>query len=70
MKIPKIIKDKAEEQGFNAIEFIGVKNGFQVFSVGCVDEEENPLPTGLPTVFLLKGDKISVVSGLEALDLL
>lgn len=70
MKIPKIIKDKAAEQGFNAIEFIGVKNGSQAFSVGCVDEEGNPLPTGMPTVFLLKGDKISVVSGLEALDLL
>ena len=69
-QIPKIIQDKADEQGFNAVEFIGEREGAQAFSVGCVDEDGEPLPTELPTVFLLKGDKVTVKIGLEALDLL
>lgn len=69
-QIPKIIQNKAAKQGFNAVEFIGERNGAQAFSVGCVNEEGEPLPTGLPTVFLLRGDKVTVKSGIEALDLL
>ena len=69
-QIPKIIQDKADEQGFNAVEFIGEREGAQAFSVGCVDEDGEPLPTELPTVFLLKGDKVTVKNGIEALDLL
>ena len=69
-QIPKNILDKAAEQGFNAIEFIGEREGAQAFSVGCVDEDGEPIPTGLPTVFLLKGDKVTMKNGLEALDLL
>lgn len=69
-QIPKIIQDKADEQGFNAVEFIGEREGAQAFSVGCVDEDGESLPTGLPTVFLLKGDKVTMKNGLEALDLL
>ena len=69
-QIPKIIQDKAAEQGFNAVEFIGEREGAQAFSVGCVDEDGEPLPTGLPTVFLLKGNKVTVKNGIEAPDLL
>ena len=69
-QIPKIVQDKAAEQGFNAVEFIGEREGAQAFSVGCVDEDGEHLPTGLPTVFLLKGDKVTMKNGLEALDLL
>ena len=69
-QIPKIVQDKAAEQGFNAVEFIGEREGAQAFSVGCVDEDGDPLPTGLPTVFLLKRNKVTVKNGIEALDLL
>ena len=69
-QIPKIIQDNAAEQGFNAVEFIGEREDAQAFSVGCVDEDGEPLPTGLPTVFLLKEDKVTVKRGVEALDLL
>ena len=69
-QIPQIIQDKIAEEGFNAVEFIGEREGAQAFLVGCVDKDGEPLPTGLPTVFLLKGDKVTVKSGLEALELL
>ena len=67
---PNIIQDPAAEPGFNAVEVIGEREGAQAFSVGCVDEDGEPLPTGLPTVFLLKGNKVTVKNGIEALDLL
>lgn len=68
--IPSIIQKKAAAQGFNAVEYIGVRGGAKAFSVGNVDEGGDPLPTGLPTVYLLTGGKVTVKSGLEALDLL
>ncbi|MDO4930091.1 MAG: hypothetical protein Q4E59_03045 [Bacteroidales bacterium] len=70
MKIPKIILDEAEKYGYNSVGFIGVRDGAQAFSVGYVDDNGFPPPTGLPTVFLLKGTKVIVKSGLEALHLL
>lgn len=69
-KIPEIIRRKASENGFNAVEYIGVRNGVPAFSVGSVDGDGAPIPTGLPTVFLLKGDSVESVGGVDALDLL
>lgn len=69
-QIPKIIQDRATEQGFNSIEFIGKREGAQAFSVGSVDEEGFALPTGLPTVYLLRDWEITIKTGEEALNLL
>lgn len=68
--IPEIISQKAHEMGFNAIEYIGEREGAQAFSAGCIDSNGEPIPMGLPTVLLLKGNNVEAVTGLNALDLL
>lgn len=69
-QIPKIVLDEAEKHGYNIVEYIGERNGALAFSVGYDDGSEFPCPTGLPTVFLLNGDKISIIGGNEAFELL
>lgn len=68
--IPKIIQDTATEQGFNSVEFIGRRKGAQAFLVGLVDDDGFAPPIGLPTVYLLKDEKITIKSGEDALNLL
>lgn len=70
MDIPKIISQKAAEQGYNSVEYLGKRDDAQAFAVGKCDDDGNPLPTGLPTVFLLRGNEIEVIDGLNALALL
>lgn len=70
MKIPKIILDKAAEDGYNSVGYIGIRRGAHAFSVGVVSEDGTPTPTGLPTVYLLRGDHVTEVYGFEAFDLL
>lgn len=69
MKVPKIIQKKAEELGYKNCFFIGVKNGSQAFQLNHGFKGEEPPPTGLPVVLLLRDEKVTVVSGLEALEL-
>lgn len=68
-KIPKIVLDEAERHGFNAVSFLGEYNGAKVYSVGIVDKDGFPLPTGLPTSILLKNGKMEIVAGNEGLKL-
>lgn len=69
MKVPKIIQKKAEELGYKNCFFLGMTKGAQAFQLDHGFKGEEPPPTGLPVVLLLRGDKVSVVSGLEALEL-
>lgn len=69
-KIPEIIRRKAFENGFNTVGYIGVRKGVPAFSVGSVDRDGVPIPTGLPTIYLLKGDRVESVGGVDALELL
>lgn len=69
MKIPKIIQEKTKELGYESCSFVGNVKGAQAFLLNHGFKGEEPPPTGLPVVLLLRGDKVSVVSGLEALEL-
>lgn len=69
MKVPEIIQEKAKELGYETCAFIGWKKGAQAFQLGHGFREEEPPPTGLPVVLLLRDGKITIVGGLEALDL-
>ena len=70
MKIPDIVKKTAYEQGFNDdIYFVGIIDGAELYSVGKLAENGTPLITGLPSYILLKDDSVTIVSGLEGLDL-
>lgn len=70
MEVPKIIQETAQKYGCDRCSFLGKRKGAQAFVIGHSYEGKEPPPTGLPTVLLLKGDKVSVVSGIKALDLL
>ena len=69
MKIPKIIQGKAKELGYKDCFFLGMTKGAQAFQLSFGFKGEEPPPTGLPVVLLLRGNKVTVVSGLEALEL-
>lgn len=68
--IPDIVKKTAEENGFNCVSYAGVLDTSQVFSVGVIDEEGNPIPMGMPTFIILKDNKPKMISGYKGLDIL
>ena len=70
MNIPKIIQETAKKYGYDRCSFLGMREGAQAFVIGHSYEEKEPPPTGLPTVLLFRDGKVSVISGIEALDLL
>lgn len=70
MEIPKIIQETAKKYGCDRCSFLGIREGAQAFVIGHSYEGKEPPPTGLPTVLLLRDGNVSVVSGIEALDLL
>lgn len=69
MKIPKIVKQTAEENGCNSVNFVGVLDGFQVFGCSNIGKNGIAVPQGLPTLILLKDGKTKFVSGEEGLEL-
>lgn len=68
-KIPKIVLDEAKKHGFNVVAFLGEYKGAEVYSVGIVDKDGFPLPTGLPTSILLRNGKTEIVAGNDGLKL-
>jgi len=69
MKVPKIIQKKAEENGYNSVNFVGVLDGSQVFGCSNIGKNGIAVPQGLPTLILLKDGKTKVVSGEEGFEL-
>ena len=67
--IPEQVKLAAMRLG-NSILFVGELDGWEIYSVGTVDKNGMPVPTGLPTLILWDGTKIKKVNGFNALDLL
>jgi len=67
--IPAEINDEAARQGFNSVEYAGCLDGSEYYSVACVSADGTPLPTGLPTFIKDDNGKLSVISGLDGLDL-
>lgn len=67
--IPDIIKEEAARNGFNSIEYAGRLDGSDYYAVGIVDENGGPVPTGLPTFIKDCDNKLSIISGLDGLDL-
>ena len=67
--IPNYITEIAAKNGFNSIEFAGRLDGSDYYSVGVVDKNGLPVPTGLPTFIQDKGRILSIISGMDGLDL-
>lgn len=70
MKVPKIIQEKADKEGWNSVGFIGKRREKDAFTVGYVDENGEAVPTGLPVIYLFDGKTVETVYGEEALELL
>lgn len=66
---PDYIKEEAARNGFNSIDYTGRLDGSDYYSVGIADENGFPLPTGLPTFIKDSDGKLSIISGLDGLDL-
>lgn len=67
--IPSEINDEAARQGFNSVEYAGCLDGSEYYSVACVSADGTPLPIGLPTFIKDDNGELSVISGLDGLDL-
>ena len=70
MKETQILKDAAKDLGFSDIAYIGLYKNKQVFSVGLIDNNGFPLPTGLPVLMLLFNGSIEIVDGENSFSLL
>ena len=69
-KIPQNVIDLAHNEGYNSIHYVGMLDGAAAYSVSLVDMEGMPVPTGMPTFILLRGEDLTFVSGDEGLDLM
>ena len=70
MNIPTIIKQKAQQLGFDNCRYIGIRNGAQAFLLDYSFTEKEAPPIGFPTILLLHKNTISIITGPETLDLL
>ena len=72
MDITNTILDFAYQNGVgaNEVEKIASTKDGDVFELFLVDANGFPLPVGLPNIVILKEDKLTLVSGSEALDLI
>ena len=72
MDITNTILDFAYQNGVgaNEVEKIASTKDGDVFALSHVDANGFPLPVGLPNIVILKEDKLTLVSGSEALDLI
>lgn len=67
------ILDFAYNEGVcaNQVEEISsTKDGTVYYSLCYTDKDGFPIPTGLPKIVILKDNKLKLVFGIEALDLL
>ncbi len=69
-KIPEIVMQKAFSEGFNQVNYLGLHEGAAAYAVGSLDPDGHPLPTGLPTIILLKDGRTEMICGEEGLELL
>lgn len=67
--IPSAIRNEAARQGFNSVEYAGCLDGSEYYSVACVSDDGTHLPTGLPTFIKDNNGELSVISGMDGLDL-
>lgn len=67
--IPANVQKEASREGFNRVKFLGSLDGIDYYSVGCVDSNGTPVPMGLPTFIQDDGGRLSIISGLDGLDL-
>lgn len=68
--VPQIVYIEAQNQGFSNVSYAGELDGADVYSVGNLDKEGNPIPDGLPSYVLFKDGKTKFVSGPDGLKLL
>ncbi len=56
--IPQIVRQAAENEGFNSIGFIGTYKGNKVYQVGIKDSEGMFVPIGMPIFLLLQNNQV------------
>lgn len=68
MEIPKAVREEAKKQGFSReIKYLGKSRSFEVFSQAPIlDNEGNPVPTGLPSLIIWGEGKVKYICGKKA----
>lgn len=71
MNIPKVVKNEAQRNGLRALKLIGKLDSRVIFAEApLLDDEGNPMPTGLPRLIIYSDNKVEFVEGEEALNIL
>lgn len=58
----------ADKRGCNSVDYIGKRKGKDAYVLGFIDENDEAVPTGLPTIYLFDGNAIEIVAGMEGLE--
>lgn len=61
MNIPKQVSELANRHGFNSVELVKSASNEMIYSVGSVDGDGFPLPTGLPHYIIARDGVLSLV---------
>lgn len=57
--IPRIVREAAENEGFNSVHYVCKYKGAKVYSVGIFDHKTGMYePLGLPIYLLLKNNQV------------
>ena len=69
-EIPDEVHRIADRECRNSIRYIGTLDGKEVYSLGKVDEDGIPMPTGMPHIVLWDGLKAELIVSQESLAIL
>ncbi len=65
MEVPKEVLKMAEDNGYNSVKYIGVRNGFEAYGIGVKDDKGRFVPMGLPATLLRKGQTYEIKIGFD-----
>ena len=68
--IPEAVRQIAERECCNSINYVGEYEGKQVYTISEVEEDGSKPPTGLPVLVLWDGKQTDIISGYLSLDIL
>ena len=70
-EVPKIVKEAAENEGYNYVEYACAYNDYKVYSIGIKDKNGMFVPIGMPEFLLLTpGGKVRFADDSECKDII
>ena len=69
-EIPRQVKEIANKNGCNAVNYRGLYKGKEVYSIYFIQPNGTVAPTGLPTLLVYGKEGYDVVCGYESFEIL